>query len=37
MEKHILLDMQYIDKRNFFLDLAIILKTVKVLIVQTGV
>lgn len=36
-EKRIWLDMQYIDKRSLFLDLAILLKTIKVLIAQTGV
>ena len=35
--KRILLDMQYIDNRSFFLDLIILLKTLKVLIVQAGV
>ncbi len=35
--KRILLDMQYIDDRSFFLDLIILLKTLKVLIVQAGV
>ncbi len=36
-EKRIWLDIQYIDKRSLFLDLAILLKTIKVLIAQTGV
>ncbi len=35
--RRILLDMQYIDNRSFFLDLIILLKTLKVLIVQAGV
>ena len=35
--KRILLDMQYIDNRSFFLDLIILLKTLKVLIVQAGI
>ena len=35
--KRILLDMHYIDNRSFFLDLIILLKTLKVLIVQAGV
>lgn len=36
-EKRIWLDMQYIDKRSFSLDLAILLKTIKALLTQTGV
>lgn len=36
-EERISLDMQYIDRRSFFLDLVTLLKTMKVLIAQTGV
>lgn len=36
-EKRISLDMQYIDKRSFFLDLVILVKTIKILIAKTGV
>ena len=36
-EERIPLDMQYIDKRSFFLDLAILLKTLKVLIISKGI
>ncbi len=36
-EERIPLDMEYIDKRSFFLDLVILLKTLKVLINPTGV
>ena len=35
--RRILLDMQYIDNRSFFLDLIILLKTLKVLIFRTGI
>ena len=35
--KRILLDIQYIDNRSFFLDLIILLKTLKVLYIQAGV
>ncbi len=37
LDQRISLDMQYIDTRSLFLDLAILVKTMKVLIVQTGV
>jgi len=37
LEKRITLDMQYIDTRTFFLDFVILLKTIKVFIVQTGI
>lgn len=37
LEQRISLDMQYVDTRCFFLDLAILLKTIKVLVVQTGI
>lgn len=36
-EDRIVLDMRYIDKRSFFLDLLILVKTIKVLIALTGV
>ena len=36
-DERVLLDMQYIDKRSFFLDLAILLKTLKVLIISKGI
>ena len=36
-EERIPLDMQYIDNHSFFLDLVILLKTLKVLIIPTGV
>lgn len=36
-EERISLDMQYIDTRSFFLDLVILVKTIKVLIAQTGI
>jgi lipopolysaccharide/colanic/teichoic acid biosynthesis glycosyltransferase len=35
--KRILLDIHYIDNRSFFLDLIILLKTLKVLYIQAGV
>ena len=35
--ERIWLDIQYIDKRSLFLDLTILLKTIKVLIAKTGV
>jgi len=37
LEKRISLDMQYIEKCSFFLDLVILIKTLKVLFDQTGV
>ncbi len=37
MEIRIALDMQYIDERSLLLDLSILLKTLKVLIIHTGV
>ncbi len=37
LETRITLDMQYIDTRSIFLDLVILLKTVKVFVVHTGV
>jgi lipopolysaccharide/colanic/teichoic acid biosynthesis glycosyltransferase len=37
LEKRITLDMQYIDSRSLLLDLMILLKTVKVFVVHTGV
>jgi exopolysaccharide production protein ExoY len=37
LETRIALDMQYIDTRSIFLDLIILLKTIKVFIIQTGV
>ena len=37
LEMRITLDMQYIDTRSIFLDLAILLKTIKVFLVHTGV
>ena len=36
LETRIALDMRYIDTRSIFLDLVILLKTVKVFVVQTG-
>jgi lipopolysaccharide/colanic/teichoic acid biosynthesis glycosyltransferase len=36
-EERIPLDMQYIDKRSFFLDLAILFKTLRVLLICKGV
>jgi lipopolysaccharide/colanic/teichoic acid biosynthesis glycosyltransferase len=36
LELRILLDMQYIDKRSFFFDLVILIKTIKVFVVPTG-
>ena len=35
-DERVLLDMQYIDTRSFIVDLAILVKTVKVFIVHTG-
>lgn len=35
-DERVLLDMQYIDSRSFIVDLAILVKTVKVFIVHTG-
>jgi lipopolysaccharide/colanic/teichoic acid biosynthesis glycosyltransferase len=35
-DERVQLDMQYIDKRSFFMDLAILVKTLKVFIVHTG-
>lgn len=37
LEKRITLDMQYIDSCNIFLDLLILLKTIKVFVVHTGI
>jgi lipopolysaccharide/colanic/teichoic acid biosynthesis glycosyltransferase len=37
LETRIRLDMQYIDTRSIFLDLVILLKTIKVFVVHTGV
>lgn len=37
LETRITLDMQYIDSRSIFLDLAILLKTIKVFVIHTGV
>jgi lipopolysaccharide/colanic/teichoic acid biosynthesis glycosyltransferase len=37
LEMRITLDMQYIDSRSILLDLMILLKTIKVFVVQTGV
>jgi lipopolysaccharide/colanic/teichoic acid biosynthesis glycosyltransferase len=37
LEMRITLDMQYIDSRGILLDLMILLKTIKVFVVQTGV
>ena len=36
LETRITLDMQYIDSRSIFLDLVILLKTIKVFVIQTG-
>ncbi len=36
LETRIALDMQYIDSRTILLDLVILLKTIKVLVIQTG-
>jgi lipopolysaccharide/colanic/teichoic acid biosynthesis glycosyltransferase len=36
-EERISLDMGYIDTRSFFLDLLILVKTIKVFLAQTGV
>jgi lipopolysaccharide/colanic/teichoic acid biosynthesis glycosyltransferase len=36
-EERILLDMQYIDNRSFITDIAILLKTLKVFIIHTGI
>jgi exopolysaccharide production protein ExoY len=36
LETRITLDMQYVDTRSIFLDFVILLKTVKVFVVQTG-
>ncbi|HZU00905.1 MAG TPA: sugar transferase [Ktedonobacteraceae bacterium] len=36
-EERILLDMHYIDNRSFFADIVILLKTLKVFIVHTGI
>lgn len=36
LETRITLDMQYIDSRSIFLDLVILLKTLKVFVIQTG-
>ena len=36
-DERVQLDMQYIDTRSFILDLVILIKTLKVIVVQTGV
>lgn len=37
IDRRILLDMQYIDRRSLFLDLTILIKTLKILFLPTGV
>jgi len=37
IEQRILLDMQYIDERSLILDFSILLKTLKVFIIHTGI